>query len=143
MTNVRNRQTCTVGDLNIVPPTVALVAVKALEVVGEVIRSPGVHQPGRSGVGVRGSSVDEALVVVVVGAEVVVVAVATVGGKVPPIAANLAAWALLLATGVLPGVLVAIATIVAATVAATGLLAVITAVVRPVLPLLVDRKSVV
>jgi hypothetical protein len=34
---VRNRQTCTIGDLNLIPAIVALMNMEALHVVGEMI----------------------------------------------------------------------------------------------------------
>ena len=107
---MRNRQTCTISHLNMILPTIALVIVETLEIIGEVIRCPGVHQPGRRSGRAHGGSVAGTLIVVGVAAEVVVVAVATVGCHMPPVAAYLAARTLLLAaarvaTGLLRGVL--------------------------------------
>jgi hypothetical protein len=42
MTNVGNRQTCTIGYLNLVLAAVALVDMEALEIIGKMISSPGV-----------------------------------------------------------------------------------------------------
>lgn len=45
MTNVRNFQTCTVCDLNLILPTVALVHRQAVEVAGEVVGGTGIEVP--------------------------------------------------------------------------------------------------
>ena len=124
---MRNRQTFTVGHLNIVLASIAPMDVMALEIVGEVVRSPGFHQPwSRVVVGVHGGIIVETLVVVV--GVVVIEVIIVVKGLVPPITANLTARTLLLA-------ITASATVTA------KLLAIIAAVIRVTLPLLVSIPS--
>jgi hypothetical protein len=81
--------------LNIVLPGVALVHVEALEIVGDVIRCPGVHQPWRETVGGRGSGVSRTSTVVA--DKILVEAVLAIKRVMPPIAAELALRTLLLA----------------------------------------------
>jgi hypothetical protein len=45
MTNMRDVQTCTIGDLNVVLPVVALMNVQVIEVIREVVIGVRVHVP--------------------------------------------------------------------------------------------------
>ena len=83
MPNMRNRQTFTVSHLNVVLASIAYIDMKTLEIVGEVICSPGVHQPRSRVVGVHGGSVVGTLVVVA--GVIVVEAIFAVEGLMPPI----------------------------------------------------------
>ena len=42
---MRNRQTCTIGDLNVILAVVALMDVQTCHVVGEMVGGTGVHEP--------------------------------------------------------------------------------------------------
>jgi hypothetical protein len=123
MTNVSDRQTCTVGHLNLVRSTVAFLHMETLKIICQMIRCPSVHHPGR-----RASrcSVAGTLIVVVAAHEVGIVAVPTIRGNMPPVAADLALWALMTTTTVL-------ATTVATAAAVSAIAAVVGAVVAPAL----------
>jgi hypothetical protein len=43
MTNMRDVQTCTIGDLNVILLVAALINIHAIEVVREVVTGPWVH----------------------------------------------------------------------------------------------------
>jgi hypothetical protein len=47
MTNMRNRQTCTVGHLDVIRPAIALLEVKTSQNARQVIRGAGVEMPDR------------------------------------------------------------------------------------------------
>ena len=90
MTNMRNRQTCTIGHLHLILPAVALVNVETFEMACKVVRGPGVHEPGRLSVvvvvGGGGRRVAGALAD---GLELRVETVPAVACLVSPIAADL------------------------------------------------------
>ena len=104
---MRNRQTCTIGHLNLILPSIALVEVETLSITCQVISRTGVHDQvgflsgGRCGVA---------------GAVVVVGEVATVRRLMPPVLANLALGA--------PAPVVAIAASVSSSIAAVAAIAV-------------------
>jgi hypothetical protein len=114
--------------LNLICPAITLLHVKALKVVRQMIRSPGIHDPRRKNRGTRRGRVPGALLVVVgvVGAdELGVEAVPTLGCGMPPVATNLALRTL--TTTAIASVLAvptAVAAVVRAAVATTGGLAI-------------------
>jgi hypothetical protein len=68
MTNVRNRQTCTVGYLDVVHPAIVLLEVKTSQIARQVICGAIVEMPDR-GIGVVAGRcrIPGALVVIVAG----------------------------------------------------------------------------
>jgi hypothetical protein len=123
MTNVLNRQTCTVGHLDVILPAIALLEVKTSQIARQVIRGTGVEMPDR-GIGVVASRrrVPGALVVVVVGLKLGIEPVPVVRCNMPPIVADLTLGALA-ATVVLTVTTVIAAIVLATTGLATGKLA--------------------
>lgn len=92
MTNMRDFKTCTIGNLDLILSSVALMHVKAVEVAGQMIRGTGVRIPfSVDGVGTGLSGVAGAFTVVVrlVGT---VEALATAEGIMPVLLAHLAGW---------------------------------------------------
>ena len=88
---MRNRQTCTVGDLHLIRAGVALLDVHPAHVVGEIIRGTGVKEPRLAGARmVRGRIASTILVVL----KCMVVALFTLESIIPPVPANLTVGAL-------------------------------------------------
>jgi hypothetical protein len=99
MTNMGDMQTCTIADVNLFIAVVALTDVEAVEVVGDVVRCPGIHVPASIGVvGVvvvvveGGGSVHRVLL----SGEGMVKATTTAEGIMPNRAADLAHWAVII-----------------------------------------------
>ena len=80
MTNMRNRQTCTVCHLHLILPAVALVEVQTIKIILQVVRRTGVQNPVRR---LMGGGCGRG----VGGAVVMIIAAATVGGPMTPILA--------------------------------------------------------
>jgi glycine cleavage system regulatory protein len=90
MTNMRDIQTCSVGDLHLILSAVALVDVEPVEVVCQMVSRPGIHVPvGVDCVGAGVRSVAGA-VTVFLRLEGVVEALAALQGLMPEFAADLA-----------------------------------------------------
>ena len=115
MTNVRNFQTCTICDLNLILPTVALVRRQTVEVAGEVVGGTGIKVPVVVAVTIC-HHVAAAMVVRLVG---VIVAIATVGGVVPLLAAYLAPWRTTVPAAAAVVTATVVATVAIGTIAAT------------------------
>jgi hypothetical protein len=122
MTNMRNRQTCTIGHLDVIRPTVALLEVKMSQSARQVIRGARVEMPDRGISVVAGRlRVPGTLVVVVAGLKLGIEPVPAVQRNMPPIVADLTLGALT-ATVVLTVTVIA-AIVLATTGLATGRLA--------------------
>ena len=118
-----NRQTCTIGHLNLIRPAITLLHVDALKVVRQMICSPSIHDLRWRGVGARRGRVARMLVVGTY--EVGVVTVPTVRREVLPVATDLASRTFTTTIASVLAVSTAVsATVVRATIAATGGLAV-------------------
>ena len=88
MTNMRNFQTCTICNLNLILSTIALVHRQAVKVVCEVVDGTSIEVPVVVAVAVC-HHVAAAVPIRLVG---MIVALAAVDGVVPLIAAYLASW---------------------------------------------------
>ena len=116
MTNMRNFQTCTICNLNLILPTIALVHRQTVEVAGEVVGGTTIKVPIVVAVTIC-HHVAAAMVVRLVG---VIVAIATVGGVVPLQAAYLApGWATVLAATTAVVASTVVATVAIGTIVAT------------------------
>ena len=87
MTNMRNFQTCTICNLNLILPTIALVHRQTVEVAGEVVSGTGVEV-----LIVVTVAVFSHVVAAVIGLVVMVAIIATIGAVVPLLAGYLARW---------------------------------------------------
>ena len=101
MTNMGNRQTCTVGHLNLILPAIALVDLKTFQLTRQVIGGARVHMPVL--VGTAATRAGRGRIARPRGRRVVVLveAVPAMISLVPPVFANLAPGALALAAAAL------------------------------------------
>ena len=111
VTNMRNRQTCTVGDLHLIRAGVALLDVHPAHVIGEVVGGAGVEEPRLARARLVGSRIASTVVLVL---ERLVEAIFALKSLMPPVLANLTAGAIALAV-VAPATAVALATTTATT----------------------------
>ena len=141
MTNVGNRQTCTIGHLNLILAVIALMNLKALKIISQVIRSPSIQHP-RKVDGVSGGRVGGA------GVMILIIALAAVVGFMAPVLANLAPGTPAVATptssavvvaGVASSTLPAIAGITSIAVTAAGVAAITALAVLPWLAMFISR----
>ena len=114
---MRNRQTCTVGDLHLICAGVALLDVHPTHVVGEVVGGACVEEPRLARAGLVGGRIAST---VVLGLERLVEAIFALKSLMPPVLADLTAGAIALAV-VAPAIAVALAASVVATTTAPWL----------------------
>jgi hypothetical protein len=126
MTNVCNRQTCTIGHLNVIRPAVALLEVKTSQIARQMIRGARVEMPDR-GIGVVAGRrrVPGELVVLVVGLKLGIEPVPAVRRNMPPIVADLtlgalAAMVVLMVTTVIAAIVLATTSLATGRLAAVG-----------------------